>query len=175
MALKAYLKSKGYPTQAIHVDDFHNPKAIRYAGDDQAYNYFNKSFNINLIIEKLLSPLQKKRPVSLKIMTLNWETDKYENKREYAIKQDTIVILEGVFLFRKELAPYIDYKIFLDIPFDESKKRAIERDPQAIVSKYNVKYLPAQVKYLQEYPPPLIADMIIDNANGECPKISFIR
>jgi phosphoglycolate phosphatase-like HAD superfamily hydrolase/uridine kinase len=174
-ALEAYLKSKGCPVQAILVDDFHNPKAIRYAGDDQADNYFNKSFNINLIIEKLLAPLQKKRPVTLKLKTLNWETDRYENKRGYTINQDTIVIFEGVFLFRKELAPYIDYKIFLDIPFEESKKRAILRDPQAIVSKYDVKYLPAQVKYTQDYPPPRTADIIIDNTNVEQPRLVFLR
>ncbi len=169
-SLESYLVSKGYKTQAIHLDDFHNPKAIRYAGADQADNYFNKSFNINLIIEKLLSPI-KKSPVSLKLKTLNWETDKYENEREYRIDTDTIVIFEGVFLFRKELASYLDYKVYLDIPFEESKKRAVIRDPAAIIDKYDVKYLPAQVKYLKQYPPAKVADVIIDNSNWEYPAL----
>ena len=174
-ALETYLKAKGYPTQLIRLDDFHNPKAIRYAGDNQADNYYKKSFNISLIVEKLLSPIREKSELALKLKTLNLNTDKYENKREYIINQDTIVIFEGVFLFRKELAPYTDYKIFLDIPFEECKKRAKTRDLEEVVNKYDDKYIPAQKKYLEKYPPTKVADIIIDNTNWEYPTIKHIR
>jgi uridine kinase len=85
------------------------------------------------------------------------------------------VIFEGVFLFRKELAPYLDYKVFLDIPFEASKIRAKVRDSQASIDKYNIKYLPAQEKYLKEYPPSKVADIIIDNSNWEYPVIKHVR
>ena len=173
-SLEIYLKAKGHQAQLIHLDDFHNPKAIRYAGKDQADNYYNKSFNIQLIIDKLLAPVKNKGELSLMLKTLNWETDKYENERKYNATQNTIVIVEGVFLFRKEFSPYLDYKIFLDIPLEESKKRALARDPKAIISKYDDKYLPAQVKYLKKYPPGKIADLIIDNKDLEYPKIKSI-
>ncbi len=173
--LETYLKARGYLVQAIHLDDFHNPKAIRYAGKDQADNYYHKSFNTDLIIERLLSPVQKKKPLSLTLKTLDLQTDKYENERNYVINQDTIVIFEGVFLFRKELAPYIDYKVFLDIPLEESKRRAIIRDSEADIKKYDTKYLPAQVRYLGEYPPAKVADIIIDNTNWEYPTIKHTR
>ncbi|MHB8105579.1 MAG: nucleoside/nucleotide kinase family protein, partial [Dehalococcoidales bacterium] len=114
---------------------------------------------------------KKKKPISLKLTTLNWETDKYENDRVYNINQDTIVIFEGVFLFREELAPYIDYKVFLDISLEESKRRAIIRDTTADLKKYDEKYLPAQKKYLAEYPPLKIDNIVIDNANWEYPVI----
>jgi uridine kinase len=168
-ALNTYIKAQGLPTQLIQLDDFHNPKAIRYAGNDQSDNYYNKSFNIGMIIEKLLTPIQKKKPISLELTTLDWQTDKYENERKYLIKPNTIVILEGVFLFRKELAPYIDFKVFLDISPDESKRRALIRDPEADLKKYDAKYLPAQQKYLKEYPPIKVADIIIDNTDWEYP------
>ncbi len=170
-ALEKYLKSKDLPTQLIHLDDFHNPQAIRYAGANQSDNYYNRSFNINQVIDKLLAPIQKKQPVSLKLKTLNWQTDKYDNVRQYNIKPNTIVLFEGVFLFREELAPYIDLKVFLDIPFEESKKRAVVRDPEANVKKYNTKYLPAQQKYLKQYPPSKVADIVIDNTTLEYPKL----
>jgi uridine kinase len=170
-ALEAYLKAKGLPTQLLPIDDFHNPKAIRYAGTDQADNYYNRSFNISLIIEKLLSPIQKKKPVSLELKALDLETDKYQNYRKYNIQPDTIVIFEGVFLFRQELAPYIDLKVFLDISLEESKSRAIIRDSTADLKKYDTKYLPAQQKYLTEYPPTKVGDIVIDNINWEYPVI----
>jgi HAD superfamily hydrolase (TIGR01549 family) len=174
-SLEKYLISRKYKTQAIHLDDFHNPRAIRYAGKDQADNYYNRSFDINLIIEKLLAPIHKKHTISTKIKVLDLHTDKYEIKRNYAIDRNTIVIFEGVFIFRKELSPYIDYKVFMDIPFRESKKRAIARDSEADLNKYDGKYLPAQAKHLEEYPPSQVADIVINNTNWEYPTIKHIR
>jgi phosphoglycolate phosphatase-like HAD superfamily hydrolase/uridine kinase len=170
-ALATYLQNKNIPTQLIHLDDFHNPKAVRYAGTDQADNYYNKSFNLDLIIDKLLNPIYQDKSLSLKLKTLDLQTDDYTNERTYSVKPETIVIFEGVFLFRRDLSPYIDLKVFLNILFAESKKRAVVRDPQAYVEKYDVKYLPAQQKYLTLYPPDQIADIFIDNTNYEYPTL----
>jgi HAD superfamily hydrolase (TIGR01549 family) len=170
-----FLIARKYETQAIHLDDFHNPKEIRYSGKDQADNYYNRSFNINLIVEKLLKPIRRKRTFSTRMTVLDYRTDNYDTEREYSFSQNTIVIFEGVFLFRKELSPYIDYKIFLDISFEESKKRAKDRDPEAVIKKYDDKYLPAQAKYLEQYPPEKTADIIIDNSDWEYPKISSLH
>jgi phosphoglycolate phosphatase-like HAD superfamily hydrolase/uridine kinase len=170
-SLEKFLISRNYKTQAIHLDDFHNPRALRYAGEDQVENYYNRSFNISLVIEKLLSPLRRKSAFSTRLTVLDLPADKYSIEKEYSFNHNTIVIFEGVFLFRKELSPYIDYKIFLDIPFEESLKRASVRDSEDIINKYESKYLPAQARYLEEYPPHQVADMIIGNTDWEQPHI----
>lgn len=174
-ALGKFLLSKRYKIQVINLDDFHNPKKIRYSGENQAENYYNKSFDIQTIVNKLLIPIQQKSKFNIKLDTLNLTTDKYETKKSYAFNEDTIVIFEGVFLFRKELSPFIDYKIFIEIPFEESKNRAKVRDVplngEEVLKKYDEKYLPAQKRYLQEFPTSKIADIIIDNTNWEYPKI----
>jgi uridine kinase len=174
-ALAQFLHSKGYQTQLISLDDFHNPREIRYAGEDQVDNYYNRSFNINLIIEELLAPVHQKKAVSTRLTLLDLNSDKYELVKDYAINRDTIIIIEGVFLFRKELAPYIDYKMFLEISFEESKQRAKDRDPETIIKKYDDKYLPAQRIYLEEYPPSNTADIIIDNTAWESPRITYLK
>jgi len=147
-ALEAWLRSIGYLTQLIAIDDFHNPRETRYAGSNQADNYYNESFNIKPMIEKLLKPLRETGRVAAELRLLNLNTDKYDTVKKYSIDPDTIVIMEGVFLFRKELAPFIDYKIYLDITFEESKRRAKERDSRADMDKYDTKYLPAQERYI---------------------------
>jgi uridine kinase len=174
-ALEKYLNLKQYPTQLINLDDFHNPKAIRYAGDDQAENYFNRSFDIETIIQKLLMPLREKGEYSVILKLLDLQTDSHDITKKYSFNRHTIVLFEGVFLFRQELAPYIDYKIFLDIPLELSKERAKARDSEEVNNKYDTKYLPAQRKYLREYPPRKVADMVIDNANREYPVIKHYR
>ena len=78
-------------------------------------------------------------------------------------------------LWRQGLSPYIDYKIFLDIPLELSKERAKTRDPAAALNKYDIKYLPAQRKYLREYPPRKVTDMVIDNTRWELPTIKHGR
>jgi len=180
-SLEKYVISTGHDTQSIRLDDFHNPMACRYSGEDQAYNYFNKSFNIGKIVDELLVPIQQKKAFTTRLTLLNLETDKYEIEKEYSINLDTIIIFEGVFLFRKEFSPYLDFKIFLDISFEECIQRAWKRDSEDFLRRYNnsqevnkryeSKYLPAQRKYLVEYPPGDTADIIIDNTDWERPRI----
>jgi HAD superfamily hydrolase (TIGR01549 family) len=172
-SLEKYLVSRNFKAQAIHLDDFHNPKVIRHAGPDPAENYYQRSFNLETIASRLLQPMGRKKAFTVKIPVFNYITDRYEVEKEYYFNADTIIIFEGVFLFRQELAPYIDFKVFLDIPFEESKRRALVRDQAAVIEKYDVKYLPAQAKYLKEYPPRRTAHLIIDNTNWEYPKIAF--
>ena len=140
---------------------------------DIAENYFNLSFNIEMIIDKLLIPLHEKRSLSSELTLLDLETDSYRNKRSYSISPDTIVLLEGVFLFRKELSPYVDYYIYLDISFEECLKRGLKRGGEE--ERYQNKYIPAQKKYLAEFPPSEHADIIIDNTNWHYPCITFTR
>lgn len=174
-SLAKFLISKNRKVQVIRLDDFHNPRQVRYSGRNQAENYYHRSFNIRTIIESLLIPIHKNGEHSVELNLLDLLTDKYEIKKEYSFKPETIILFEGVFLFKKELAEYIDLKVFLEIPFDESKKRAKARDPEAVLNKYDRKYLPAQAGYLKDYPPQETADMIIDNANWEYPYISHLR
>lgn len=174
-----FLISRGNKVQMINLDDFHNPKAIRSSGNNQVDNYYNKGFDIKTIIEKLLIPINENGNFSVKLALLNLHTDKYEVEKEFSFNKDTIVVFEGVFLFREESAPYIDYKIFIDISFEESKNRAIIRDVpifgEEIIKKYDEKYLPAQKKYLEKFPPTKAADIVIDNVNWEYPKITHLK
>ncbi len=174
-ALAGYLAARNRRVQVINLDDFHNPREVRYAGDDPADNYYRRSFNIQAVIDNLLAPLRAKGRHSVTLKLLDLATNYYTNERKYSFDPDTIVLFEGVFLFREELARYLDLKIFLDIPFEESKDRAKARDPEEVYSKYDDKYLPAQARYLEEYPPQKVGDIIIDNTDWEQPSVTFLR
>jgi phosphoglycolate phosphatase-like HAD superfamily hydrolase/uridine kinase len=168
-----FLSGKKYPVQVIHLDDFHNPTKIRYAGENNAENYFNLSFNFENIISELLAPAREHGNLSTGLTVLDLETDSYRNIRSYSISPNTIVLLEGVFLFRKELSSYLDYYVYLDISFEECLKRGLERAGKE--ERYRTKYIPAHKKYLAEYPPSEYADIIIDNSTWEYPRITFSR
>jgi uridine kinase len=173
--LGKFLSSKGYAAQIVNLDDFHNPKHVRNSGSNQSENYFTKGFDIETLVTKLLKPVHEQGEAVIHLTLLDLMTDRYSVKKQFSINRDTVVLLEGVFLFRKELSPFIDLKIFLAVPFEESKRRAGTRDipkfgPE-IMTRYDEKYFPAQRRYLNDYPPETTADIVIDNTNWEYPEI----
>jgi uridine kinase len=176
-SFQEFLVSQNLRTQLIKLDDFHNPKKIRYLGNDEVENYYLRGFNLDTILRELLEPARRYPDYRVRLKLLDLLTDKYETEKEYSFNNDTVVIFEGVFLFRNEFSPYIDYKIFLEISFEESKRRANERDVPVfgsqILSKYDTKYLPAQQKYLDDFPLKNTTDIIIDNIDWNNPKISW--
>ena len=141
--------------------------------------YYNSGFDFTTLVERILSPVRERQEYSVSLTLLDLHTDKYEVNRSYSFDKDTVVLLEGVYLFRKELAPYIDYRIFLDIPPEESRRRAAARDVplfgEEILRSYDEKYMPVQARYLREYPPSDVADLIIDNLNWEYPVVKYVR
>lgn len=102
-------------------------------------------------------------------------SDEYVNNIAYAIDNDTVVILEGVLLFREPLLHYFDMKIFIDITFEEVLKRAQIRDVPKygieFLKKYIDKYIPIQKKYLEECKPKEICDILVDNNDFDRPLI----
>ena len=170
-----YLIQKWYKTQIIHLDDFHNPKKVRYAWEIPEYEkYFNQSFDCETIVKELLEQVKKWSKINKKLKLLNLETDEYDLEKEYGIDLDTIVLFEWVFLFRDEFIDFLDYKVLIDIPFNLSKVRAKIRNCKLTdddLKSYDIKYVPAQERYFNNFKPKEIANMLIDNENFESPKV----
>lgn len=173
--LEKHLQALNYEVQMIHIDDFHNPKSIRYSGEDEVSNYFYQSFDYNRLISEILNPMKYEKKLSKTYMALNLETDKHDLERIYKVTPNTIVILEGVFILRDEIRGFLDFSIFLSVPFEIVKERARKRDVpmygEEILEKYDNKYIPTQKKYLEMFPPEILADIIIDNQDWNHPKI----
>jgi uridine kinase len=81
--------------------------------------------------------------------------------------------VEGVLLYRPPIDNLIDYKVFLDISFDEVFRRAVARDVpkygEEFLQKYIKRYIPAQKIYLKQFSPKEKCHLIIDNNNFKRP------
>ncbi|MFH1701716.1 MAG: hypothetical protein ABIE07_14160 [Candidatus Zixiibacteriota bacterium] len=167
VSLSEYLSKTGHHTQLIHLDDFHNQKSIRHQGINEIDAYINNAFNSDLLINELLKPIRDKNAVDKKLTLLDLESDEYNVVKRFNIQKDTLVIVEGVLLFRPPLNDYFDYRIFLDISFDKMLKRASKRDiprlGQSFMERYHTKYIPIQKWYLEKFEPAKISDLLIDN------------
>lgn len=170
-----FLNSTGKKCMAAHIDDFHNPAEIRCQGLNETEAYYNNAFNYKQLINEVLQPLTADGSIEKDILCLNVDTNKYENILHFSVDKDTVLLVEGVLLFRPPLVDFFDAKIFLHIDFDEVLIRAEKRDVpkygKAFLQKYIDKYIPIQKRYLDEWTPHLNADIVIDNSICEKPKI----
>jgi phosphoglycolate phosphatase len=174
-SLIRHLNDHGHRTALIHLDDFHNPRETRYQGADPVQSYWNHAFSLELLESELLAPAARGEVIDKSLILLDLDTDSFSQIRHYAIDRHTVVILEGVLLYREPIDRYFDYRIFLDIPFEEVLRRAELRDvarygPE-FVERYREKYIPIQQRYLAECTPGERSNLVIDNRDVNHPSI----
>ncbi|HEX3078382.1 MAG TPA: hypothetical protein VHQ24_16115, partial [Lachnospiraceae bacterium] len=89
--------------------------------------------------------------------------------------ENTILLIEGVLLFREPLLSYLEGKVFLNISFEEVMSRALLRDVpkygETFLQKYTKKYIPIQKRYLLEHNPEQNSDIVIDNEDFLKPRV----
>ena len=169
----------------IHIDDFHNPKHHRYSrGEQSPEGYYHDSINYDHFANEALRPIKQAKtyPVRVKSKLLDLVTDQ-EDHQFLDVFSNSIVLVEGVFLFRPEIARFLDLKIFIDCSFDITLERMKQRDVkdqndlQAIndyAHRTQQKYTPGQKLYFKDVSPQSIADIIIDNNDFNSPKIIYM-
>ena len=178
-ALGDYLKCSERMIIRASVDGFHNPKSIRYrTGANSPEGYYKDSFNNQAIIDNLLVPLGELGNLKYRKAIFDFRTDREVVSPIQTAKTDSILIMEGVFLFRPELVEYWDLRILVDADFKTTVARALKRDgyylgsEQNIIEKYNKRYVPGQQIYFREANPKEMAHIIIDNNDFENPIIT---
>ena len=173
-----YLTAKGYKIYTVCCDDFHNPlPTIKWTDEaDSEINAFcNEAFNDKKLIDEVLLPLRRDGELHADIACLDWTAGDYVRQVRFDIDSDTIVLLEGVLLFREPLIEYTDYRIFVDITFDEMLRRGRIRDVpkfgEAILELYRTRYIPVYKKHLENDNPKSKADLVIDNNDYGNPRV----
>ncbi|MDO8265706.1 MAG: uridine kinase [Candidatus Saccharibacteria bacterium] len=170
------LESTGRVVIRASIDGFHNPRKIRYAqGEYSPEGYYQDSFNLDGFIKDLLLRYKNRDQQGFLTAVHDVRTDNRVENLWTEVPEEAILIIDGIFLMRPELERYWDYKIFLDVPFEEVIRRAKLRDGDLLGTeleiKYQRRYIPAQKKYLQEINPKVKADKVINNQDINAPFI----
>lgn len=172
-AYSKFLTAVGVKNQVLHLDDFHNPSAVRGMGGSPVGAYYQNAFNYGKLIREVLAPLREKGRLDKTVTCLDLDTDEYRNRVTYRVEEDAVLLIEGVLLFRPPVLSFLNGTIFLDIPFDEMLRRARMRDVpkygEAFLQRYREKYIPIQERYLREHRPKERCDVLIDNRDYNAP------
>lgn len=166
--LKTQLQNSNYYPVVLHIDDFIYPRYIRYDEfKEEWYCYYNIQWRYDYLIKEILLPVREGIEIDKQVELYEKENDLYILE-QIKIPQGSILLIEGIFLQRKEIKEYFDYMVYIELPKDIRLSRVINRDTyigddKDIKLKYERRYFPAEDKYIKDYCPAENADFVLEN------------
>ena len=95
----------GRMAHVVHMDDFLNERAVRYRlGRDSAEGYFQDTYDLATFTTAVIEPLRRPGPRSMVSRAFDYRTDQPVQDAPTEVSAGDVVIVEGMFLHRDELA-----------------------------------------------------------------------
>ena len=175
-ALAPVVAAQGRPTIRASVDDFHHPRALRYArGRYSPDGFYLDSYDYDAFRTLLLDPLSPDGSGRFVARHFDLDNDRPFDLTTQQAPPSATLIVDGIFLHRPELRAYWDLSIFLKVDFDVSVPRGAQRGPNFgaadPTSPSNQRYVGGQKRYLGECDPEQRADIVIAYNDLREPKI----
>ena len=175
-ALAPLVSAKGRAVIRASVDDFHQPRAVRYArGKYSPDGFFLDSYDYPAFRRLLLDPLGPEGSGNYIAKHFDHRTDRFVAPQPQDAPLKAALIVDGIFLHRPELRACWDLSIFLQVDFAVSRTRNAARDaaPEALDpdTPYSRRYNGGQQRYLRECNPVQQADIVIDYDDLSAPRI----
>ena len=145
----------------IHMDDFYLPSNQRTSGT-AIENPVGDDFDWLRLKAQVLEQLANNKKSKYQIY--NWPSDILV---EWSIvPPGGIVIVEGVYSTRRELADFYDYKIYVDCSREFRLERGIQRDGELARDMWENNWMVAEDKYIKEHNPSEHAELVISSSGN---------
>ena len=158
------------PVIQASIDHFHNPREVRYRqGEDSAQGYYEDAFNLAALRDHLLKPLGPSGSRTIRTGLFDYRADTELAAETRHAPENAILLVDGVFLQRPELAGLWELVIYVQVSVETVFSRVIERDlplfgsREAVINRYQRRYLPAHELYRQQCRPAEHAHALIIN------------
>lgn len=165
----------GRPVVRASVDDFHHPRAHRYAEGRTGRTVWERSFDLEALRRELLDPWRAGPGSSYHERWHDLETDAYVDQPTATVPADGVLVVDCLFAQRVELRDVWDLVVWLECPDDVRVARMVERDGRPGASDHpdQQRYLDAQAIYRAECRPRDRAGLVVDNADWGSPRIDL--
>ncbi|AYF07066.1 MULTISPECIES: kinase [Bacillus] len=158
--LKENMKQESIPFHIFHIDDHIVERNKRYdTGFEEWYEYYYLQWDIAYLQEKFFQKLQTETKLTLPFYYDG--TDSSEMKK-VQIPIVGVIVIEGVFLQRKEWRDFFHYMVYLDCPRETRFLRESE-ETQKNLSKFENRYWKAEDYYLETELPKDRANLVIES------------
>jgi len=165
--LQSELEKQDLKIANINIDPWQNPITLRLQKENPAQNFYKLVFRWGDFFTQLIAPLKKNGSIYLDTMLIRTDADEYY-PYTYKFSDINILLVEGIFLFKKEFLKYYDLKIWIDCSFNTGLQRAILRNSEnlskgQLVHDYDTYYYPAQRYHFHQDNPHNSSDIIYCN------------
>ncbi|WP_259415776.1 hypothetical protein [Bacillus toyonensis] len=174
------IKKRGLPVTRASIDDFHNPRVIRYAkGKESARGYYEDAHDYTAFKERLLMPLGPNGNLQYETISHNLKTDLPVQNAPLVAPPNMVLIVDGTFLLKKDVEHLFDCTIFIDTDFEIARKRGAKRETEAFGSYEEAekmflnRYHAACKMYIDEHNPKECANVIFKNSDLGNPEVIF--
>ncbi len=168
------LGERGIPFASLSIDWFHTSAATRFLPsalaceppESHGRHFFDHAFRWDELFGRLVDPLAATGACRAEVGVRDMRSDAVTPTLivHHGVR---VVLLEGIFIFRREYADRFHLRLWIDCPFELALQRAVERNqeglsPEAIQSEYARVYFPAQRYHFERDEPLKRAHMVIN-------------
>jgi uridine kinase len=175
------VREHGRQCLRVSMDGFHNHRAVRYRrGRASAAGYYDDAYDVTGLRRVLLDPLGPTGDRQYRTATHDLTTDAPVHENAGLAPPDLVLVVDGTFLQRRELADAWDVVVFLRVGFATARARGIARDAQLLGSEteagrlYDERYHAACRRYVDEVGPEHAADVVVDNDDPAAPQLVHV-
>jgi uridine kinase len=179
--IAAALRDRRRPVLRLSMDGYHHPRAHRYRqGRDSAVGYYQDAYDLTRFAELVLDPLGPNGDRRYVPAILDLATDRALDPEPEPVPPDAVLVVDGSFLQRAELAGLWDDVVFVNTHPDHARARGVARDidllggAAAAQHAYTSRYHAACRLYLDKVDPAAQAGIVIDNNTLEQPILQRI-
>ena len=177
--LAGQLQAAGCKIAQINADGWLNLPHVRFLPDDEERNshqasensagnhFYSHAIRLEEMFERLILPLSKMRSVNFS-MEFTEETATEFRPHLYKFDDIDIILLEGIFIFKRAFVDQFDLMVWIDCDFETALARAIKRGQEGLskaetADAYQKIYFPAQRIHFDLDDPKNSADIIFHN------------
>ena len=160
------LVASGREVIRVSVDGFHNPRATRYQrGRFSPEGFYFDSYDYAALKALVLDPLSPGGSGRCITAAFDHLSDSAVAIAPCQANAGAILLFDGIFAQRPELRGYWDLTVFLDVRFERSIARLMQRDggPADRFAHLNWRYCQGQKHYIRACAPFSRATIVVDN------------
>lgn len=172
--LATVLRDRGRPVVRVSVDDFHHVRALRYRrGRSSPEGFWLDSFDYGRLRADVLVPLGPGGSRRYRRVAHDLVSDQLLDSPVEIAPAGAVLVVDGLFLQRDELADAWELSVFLDVPFEVTAARMARRDGTSPDPQHPdfQRYAGAQRLYFAACDPHGRADVLIDNTEIANPRM----
>lgn len=173
------LGAAGLRAQLVGADDWLALPAVRFAKEQPAERFYEHGIRFAELVRQVLAPLRTTRSWRTTIQFLA-ETGTAFEAQECAFEAVDVVVVEGVFLCRRDLRAWFDLRFWVECSFATALQRAVQRAQEglgaaATAAAYRSIYFPAQLLHFARDAPRAAADLVIPNDPAQTSHVATPR